>query len=139
MSHGYPIRRSTMPPGMSPYHYDDLMAPRLEPPPQMMIKAEQNAPPLTPDVTAPDSFGSLMPAPGFAHHGTSGTSNGATYATGGLHQGHMYVGPPCEFPYGLAEVTGIYQPGHHSAGAGGGPRPFETIHDGLYGWNEDVL
>ncbi|KAH6876864.1 hypothetical protein B0T10DRAFT_414049, partial [Thelonectria olida] len=93
----YPIR-PIMLPGMFPPSYggEQLLLPRLEPPPQMGIKQEPAYSPLTPETTAPDSlFGLMLPEPSLAsHHGTASASSpqGATYS---LVNGSIYN----HFPY----------------------------------------
>ncbi|KAF4975647.1 hypothetical protein FZEAL_7582 [Fusarium zealandicum] len=151
MAHGtHPIRRSTMP-GMyqAQYVYDDMMIPRLETPPQQMtVKHEQNCSPLTPETTAPGAFGLMLPEPSMtnAHAVTTSASNnhGSTaYSLAGGGQGHMYVGAsPYQFPYGLVDVTGVYQGngGHDSVSGGVNERLLGMSHNNTgYSWSNHGL
>ncbi|KAF4461472.1 forkhead box o4 [Fusarium albosuccineum] len=145
-----PIRRSTMP-GMyqqpPPYAYEDMMTPRLQRQPQMTIKTEHDYSSLTPQATAHNSFGMMLPDPSLlhAHTVTSGVSSNpgtASYTLAGGGQGNMYVGAsPCEFPYGLVDVTGVYQGsgGHHAASGGVDERLLGMGQNTVYNWSNNGL
>lgn len=141
------------------YVYDDLVVPRVQRSQQQMpIKQDQNYSPLTPtpEATAPNPFGLMVPDPSLMpsqavtpssvsnnHHGTAGYSlTGA-----GASQGNMYVGPSStgEFPLGMGDVTGVYQPtsGHqHDVGGGGGGGFNERLlgmgHNLVYNWHNGI-
>ncbi|KAF7559237.1 hypothetical protein G7046_g4916 [Stylonectria norvegica] len=167
--HGpHPIRRPTVPGMMyNPYACDDLLVPRLETPHQhMSIKQEvhpsyqqghhshQNHSPLTPEPTAADHFGLMIPGPSLAHHhgvggSTSGTSYNALAGMGvgmdvsqgmeqqGMEQGfeqpqqQMYQVPSSQcggYPYTVADVTGVYSAGPEDSGRLFEPNMSPDIH-----------
>jgi hypothetical protein len=147
----HPIR-PIMLPGMFPPHYggEQLLLPRLEPPPQMGIKQEPAYSPLTPETTAPDSsFGLMLPEPSLASHHAHGTASDssipdATYSLVNGGQGSMYS----HFPYSAHDVTGVYHPGQYQdlppqrtsslqvpLVPGGNGHHFGTLHNESYEWN----
>ncbi|KAM0345564.1 hypothetical protein ACHAPU_006494 [Fusarium lateritium] len=149
MAHPHPMRRTTAMPSMYQSHhqqgYEDMMMPRMETMPQTAIKQEYS--PMTPDSSA---FGFVLPEPSLihAHAANSGSSasagnvngNGTTayvLPTGGHQPQGMYVGSsPCEYPYGMVDVTGVYQGAGHNTTSerllGIGP-------NAVYSWNGQAL
>ncbi|KAK7403896.1 hypothetical protein QQX98_010352 [Neonectria punicea] len=151
--HPIAIRR-TMLPGMAMYPYgnggDNMLVPRLDTPPQMGIKQEPSYSPLTPETTAPDSFGMMLPEPSLAHQGTTSAIQGATYALVSGSQGNqgpatnMYTGPsPCDFPYNLNDVSGIYQGDYPQSSeqvvSGGSECLFGPANGEGYQWHHEAL
>lgn len=132
-------------PGMYQAGYcEDVLMPRLETPPQMLIKQEPSYSPLTPDAAMSNSFGLMLSEPSLAPDVNivgGGHGHGpATYVLAGADQNQMYhVGPtPCQLPYGLGDVTGIYQGGSMPPGVGNG------VNERFYGtagyeWSNDGL
>ncbi|KAJ4263646.1 hypothetical protein NW762_006470 [Fusarium torreyae] len=143
----HPIRRTTTMPGMyqSQQAYEDMMMPRIERLPQTAIKQE-NYSPMTPDSSGHEAFGFMLPEPSLihAHAASSSASNNHGTTAYALPSGtqNMYVGPsPCEFPYGVADVTGVYQGGggHHSASGGVNERLMGIGPNAVYNWNGQGL
>ncbi|KPM45916.1 hypothetical protein AK830_g566, partial [Neonectria ditissima] len=140
-------------PGMGTYTYgadgNAMLAQRLGTPPQMIIKQESSYSPLTPETTAPDSFGMMLPEPSLAHQSASAIQ-GATFAlpsgNAASQESHglMYTGPsPCDFPCNLNQVSGIYQgecpqPNEQAAGGGSGFL-FGPTNGQDYQWHHDAL
>ncbi|KAM0543176.1 hypothetical protein ACHAPJ_012431 [Fusarium lateritium] len=147
MAHPHPIQRTTTMPGMyqSQQAYGDMMMPRIERLPQTAIKQE-NYSPMTPDSSGHEAFGFMLPEPSLihAHAASSSASNSHGTTAYALPSGtqNMYVGPsPCEFPYGVADVTGVYQGGggHHPASGGVNERLMGIGPNAVYNWNGQGL
>ncbi|RBR23574.1 uncharacterized protein FIESC28_03756 [Fusarium coffeatum] len=128
------IRQATMPAGMyqSQSHqqgYEDVMMPRIERMPQTVSNVKQEYSPMTPDSNA---FGFMLPEPSLIHAHAANSSPSATNHThgttayaippGGAHPHTQCLGSsPCEYPYSMADVTGVYQgsgPGHNTPSVG---------------------
>ncbi|KAF4963745.1 hypothetical protein FSARC_8269 [Fusarium sarcochroum] len=146
MAHPHPVRRTTTMPGMyqSQQAYEDMMMPRIERLPQTAIKQENNSP-MTPDSSGHEAFGFMLPEPSLihAHAASSSASNNHGTTAYALPSGtqNMYVGPsPCEFPYGVADVTGVYQGGGHHATSGGvNERLMGIGPNAVYNWHSQGL
>lgn len=146
-----------------------MMMPRLEAMSQTAIKQEyspmaqtaikQEYSPMTPDSSA---FGFVLPEPSLihAHAVNSSASASASNVNGnanvdingsgptayallsGGHQAQsMYVGSsPCEYPYGMVDVTGVYQgAGHNTVSGGVNERLIEIGPNAVYNWNGQAL
>jgi hypothetical protein len=96
------------------------MMPRVDRMPQPVMK--QGYSPMTPDSSG---FGFVLPEPSLIHahavNSSASNSNGTTAYTLPSGTQSMYVGSsPCEYPYGMVDVTGVYQgSGHNSPAAAG--------------------
>ncbi|KAM0253504.1 hypothetical protein ACHAP5_000533 [Fusarium lateritium] len=165
MAHPHPMRRTTAMPGMLMSHhqqqqgYEDLMMPGIEAMSQTAIKQEYS--PMTPDSSA---FGFVLPEPSLIHahadnsSASASASNGigigignvnvngsgpTAYAlpSGGHQTQSMYVGSsPCEYPYGMVDVTGVYQgAGHNTASGGVNERLIGIGPNAVYNWNGQAL
>lgn len=153
--HPHPMRRATTMPSMyqspQPQHrgYEGLMMPRVERMPQPVIKQEYS--PMTPDSSG---FGFVLPEPSLIHahavNSSASNSNGTTAYTLPSGTQSMYVGSsPCEYPYGMVDVTGVYQgSGHNSpTGAGASASASGGVNERLigigpndvYSWNGQAL
>lgn len=119
---------------------DNLLVPRSEPSSHPVMKTEPYHSTLPSSSATPSSYNLLMPEPSLNHDGTGGHIDGASYALLGVGQGpHLYVGSsPYEYPFGTPDVTGVYQPEHHSVGAGGN-RLFTDFSSGVYGWHNQGI
>ncbi|KAF5027115.1 hypothetical protein F66182_780 [Fusarium sp. NRRL 66182] len=152
MAHPNPIRRTTMPGMYHPYQvYEDMMLP------QTAVRHESNYSPMTPNTPGgAEAFGLMLQEPSLTHahavsssasnnHVHSATSAATASASAyGLTSGTqpMYVGSsPCEFPYGMADVTGVYQgnDGHHAASGGVNERLLGIGPNAVYNWNGQGL
>lgn len=134
-----------------------MMMPRIEAMSQTAIKQEYS--PMTPDSSA---FGFVLPEPSLihAHAVNSSASASASNVNGnanvdvngsgptayallsGGHQAQsMYVGSsPCEYPYGMVDVTGVYQgAGHNTVSGGVNERLIEIGPNAVYNWNGQAL
>ncbi|RGP74894.1 forkhead box o4 [Fusarium longipes] len=146
MAHPHPIRRTTMPSmyqsqSQSQQGYDDMMIPRIERMSQTVIKQEYS--PMTPDSNA---FGFMLPEPSLIHaHAANSSSSASNHGTTayGLPGGaqSMYLGSsPCEYPYGMIDVAGVYQgSGHNTASAGVNERLMSIGPSPVYNWNSQGL
>ncbi|KAH7256360.1 hypothetical protein BKA59DRAFT_390322 [Fusarium tricinctum] len=124
---------------------------------QTAIKQEYS--PMTPDSSA---FGFVLPEPSLIHaHAVNSSAsasvsnvngnanvdvngNGPTaYAllSGGHQAQSMYVGSsPCEYPYGMVDVTGVYQgAGHNTVSGGVNERLIGIGPNAVYNWNGQAL
>ncbi|RBQ69048.1 hypothetical protein FVER14953_00384 [Fusarium verticillioides] len=124
--HPHPMHRATTMPSMyqspQPQHrgYEELMMPRVDRMPQPVMKQEYS--PMTPDSSG---FGFVLPEPSLVHahavNSSASNSNGTTAYTLPSGTQSMYVGSsPCEYPYGMVDVTGVYQGSGHNSPAGAG-------------------
>ncbi|EKJ70573.1 hypothetical protein FPSE_09218 [Fusarium pseudograminearum CS3096] len=146
MAHPHPIRRTTMPSmyqsqSQSQQGYEDMMIPRIERMPQTVVKQEYS--PMTPDS---NTFGFMLPEPSLIHaHAANSSSSASTHGTTAyaLPSGaqSMYLGSsPCEYPYGMVDVTGVYQgSGHNTASVGVNERLMGIGPNPVYNWNNQGL
>ncbi|KAK2937011.1 Fork head domain [Fusarium oxysporum f. sp. vasinfectum] len=129
--------------------YEGLMMPRVERMPQPVIKQEYS--PMTPDSSG---FGFVLPEPSLIHahavNSSASNSNGTTAYTLPSGTQGMYVGSsPCEYPYGMVDVTGVYQGSSHNSptGAGASASASGGVNERLigigpndvYSWNGQAL
>jgi hypothetical protein len=131
------------------------MMPQIEAMSQTAIKQEYS--PITPDSSA---FGFVLPEPSLIHaHAANSSANASAsngngnvnvngsgptaYAlpSGGHQTQSMYVGSsPCEYPYGMVDVTGVYQgAGHNTASGGVNERLIGIGPNAVYNWNGQAL
>lgn len=120
--------RQTMPgtyQSQSHPQYEDVMMPRIEGMPQTAVKQEYSL--MTPDSNA---FGFMLPEPNLIHANAANSSPSAATAShthgttayalppSGAHA--QYLGSsPCEYPYTMADATGVYQgSGHNTTSVG---------------------
>ncbi|KAL6919594.1 hypothetical protein FSST1_003620 [Fusarium sambucinum] len=146
MAHPHPIRRTTMPSmyqsqPQSQQGYEDMMIPRMERMPQTAVKQEYS--PMTPDSNA---FGFMLPEPSLIHaHAANSSSSASNHGTTAyaIPSGaqSMYLGSsPCEYPYGMVDVTGVYQgSGHNVASVGVNERLMGIAPSPVYNWNGQGL
>ncbi|KAF4440260.1 Forkhead box protein O4 [Fusarium austroafricanum] len=145
----HPQRATTMPSMyQSPQRqsYEDMMMPQIERMTQPVVKQEYS--PMTPDSSG---FGFMLPESSLvhAHAGSSSASNSNGTTAYALPSGtpNMYVGTsPCEYPYGMVDVTGVYQGSGHN-GAAVAPNASGGVNERLmgigpnavYSWNGQAL
>ncbi|WKT39824.1 Fork head domain [Fusarium oxysporum f. sp. vasinfectum] len=128
--------------------YEGLMMPRVERMPQPVIKQEYS--PMTPDSSG---FGFVLPEPSLIHahavNSSASNSNDTAYTLPSGTQS-MYIGSsPCEYPYGMVDVTGVYQGSSHNSptGAGASASASGGVNERLigigpndvYSWNGQAL
>lgn len=126
---------------------------------QTAIKQEYS--PMTPDSSA---FGFVLPEPSLIHahavnssasasasasnvNGNANVDNNGSGPTayallsGGHQAQSMYVGSsPCEYPYGMVDVTGVYQgAGHNTVSGGVNERLMGIGPNAVYNWNGQAL
>jgi hypothetical protein len=117
------------------------MIPRIERMPQTVVKQEYS--PMTSDSNV---FGFMLPEPSLMHaHAANSSSSASNHGTTAyaLPSGaqSMYLGSsPCEYPYGMVDVTGVYQgSGHNTASAGVNERLIGIGPSPVYTWNGQGL